>query len=92
MPRSDYIKHFARNEVDEYVGTEPERAWGDEDLEEAFGRYRDFRPTRWVMKSEDGGARGSKGGAMALVPGKEVFVAAEEGAERGDGGRLLKEG
>jgi len=86
MPRSDYIKHFARNEVDEYVGTEPERMWGDEELEEAFGRYRDFRPTRWVMKSEDGGTRGSS----ALVPGKEVFDAAEVN-EGGDGGRLLKE-
>lgn len=54
MPRGDYIKFFARNEVDEYVGTEPERAWSDDDLEEVFGRYRDFRPTRWVMKSEEG--------------------------------------
>lgn len=87
MPRSAYIKYFARNEVDEYVGTEPERSWGDEDLEEAFGRYRDFRPTRWVMKSEDGGSRGG----AALVPGKEVFVAAEASG-RGDGGRLLKDG
>jgi hypothetical protein len=88
MPRRDYIKYFARNEVDEYVGTEPEKTWGDEDLEEAFGRYRDFQPTRWVMKSEDGGNRGK--GSSALVPGKEVFVAAEV-SERGDGGRLLKE-
>lgn len=87
MPRSDYIKYFARNEVDEYVGTEPERPWGDEDLEEAFGRYRDFRPTRWVMKSEDGGSWG----ASALVPGKEVFVAAEASGS-GEGGRLLKDG
>jgi hypothetical protein len=86
MPRSDYLKHFARNEVDEYVGTEPERRWGDEELEEAFGRYRDFRPTRWVMKSEDGGARGTS----ALVPGKEGFDAVEV-TEGGDRGRLLKE-
>jgi hypothetical protein len=88
MPRRDYIKHFARNEVDEYVGTEQEKTWSDEDLEEAFGRYRDFRPTRWVMKSEDEDSRGK--GSLALVPGKEVFVAAEL-TERGDGGRLLKE-
>jgi hypothetical protein len=86
MPRSDYIKYFARNEVDEYVGTEPERVWGDEDLEEAFGRYRDFRPTRWVRMSGDGGKKGDS----ALVPGKEVFVAAEA-SETGDGGRLLNE-
>jgi len=86
MPRSDYIKHFARNEVDEYVGTEPERVWGDEELEEVFGRYRDFRPTRWVRMSGGGGRRGSS----ALVPGKEVFAAAET-SEMADEGRLLKE-
>jgi hypothetical protein len=88
MPRRDYIKYFARNEADEYVGTEPEQSWNDEALEEAFGRYRDFKPTRWVMK-EDGDSRGK--GSASLVPGKEVFVAAEV-CERGDGGRLLNEG
>lgn len=83
MPRSDYLKYFARNEADEYVGTKPEKSWNDEELEEAFGRYRDFRPTKWV-RSEAG--RGSS----ALVPGNEVFAAAEAN-EVGDGSRLLNE-
>jgi hypothetical protein len=82
MPRSDYLGYFARNEVDEYVGTEPERSWNDEELEEAFGRYRDFQPTKWVKRSE------GVGGPSALVPGKEVFVAADA-SEEGDGSRLL---
>jgi hypothetical protein len=87
MPRRDYLKYFARNETDDYVGTEPEKSWNDDDLEEAFGRYRDFKPTRWVMK-EDGNSRGK--GSASLVPGKEVFVTAEV-SERGDGGGLLNE-
>jgi len=86
MPRRDYTKYFARNEADEYVGSEPEKTWSDEDLEEAFGRYRDFQPTRWVRKSGDKGGRGTS----ALVPGKEVFAAVEV-SEGGEGGRLLNE-
>lgn len=79
MPRSAYLKYFARNEADEYVGTEPEQTWNDEELEEAFGRYRDFLPTKWV-RTEDPGA------PPTLVPGKEVFVASE--GDYSDGGLL----
>ena len=91
MPRSSYLQHFARNEADEYVGTEPEKIWDDERLEEAFGRYRGFKPTRWVREERrDDGAGGGEG-VFALVPGKEDFAAAAEG-EDGDAGRLVKEG
>lgn len=87
MPRRDYTKYFARNEADEYFGTEPEKTWSDEDLEEAFGRYRDFQPTKWVRKSGDKEGRGT----ASLVPGKEVLAAAEA-SEGWEGSRLLKEG
>ena len=88
MPRSSYLQHFARNEADEYVGTEPEKVWDDERLEEAFGRYRDFKPTRWVREERRDGGVGAEG--FALVPGKEGFAAAE--GEDGDACRLVKEG
>lgn len=86
MPRNAYFKHFARNEADEYVGTEPERLWNDDDLEEEFGRYRDLKPTKWVIRSEDGTGKGT----CSLVPGTEVYVAAEM-SEREEESRLVSE-
>lgn len=39
MPRRDYLKHFARGTEGEYIGTEPYRRWGEEELEEQFKQY-----------------------------------------------------
>ncbi len=40
MPRRDYLRFFARNRDNVYVGTEPERVWTEEELEERWGRFR----------------------------------------------------
>lgn len=39
MPRRDYLRWFARDIHGNYVGSEPERAWTEEELDEAFRRY-----------------------------------------------------
>lgn len=39
MPRRDYVKWFARDKDGNYIGTESERAWTEEELDEAFRRY-----------------------------------------------------
>lgn len=43
MPRKDYKQYFARGLRGEYVGSEPYRRWREEELEEAFGRYKPVR-------------------------------------------------
>ena len=40
MPRRDYLKWFARDLEGEYVGSEPYRKWGEEELEETFKQYK----------------------------------------------------
>ena len=40
MPRREYKKYFARGLKGEYIGTEPERRWTEQELNEAFGMYR----------------------------------------------------
>lgn len=40
MPRREYKKFFARGVQGEYVGSEPERSWTEEELDEMFGMYR----------------------------------------------------
>ncbi|CAD6443529.1 bfd9d5a9-58d4-4a48-80d0-dcb302a45a12 [Sclerotinia trifoliorum] len=40
MPRREYLKHFARGQSGEYIGTEPHRRWTEEELEQTFGRFR----------------------------------------------------
>lgn len=40
MPRREYLKFFARGLKGEYVGSEAERRWTEEELEEAFGEFR----------------------------------------------------
>jgi hypothetical protein len=54
MPRKDYLKYFARDKNNNYVGTETERIWTDEDLELKFGKYKGLGNTRWVMGREAG--------------------------------------
>jgi len=39
MPRGEYLKHFARGQGGEYVGTEPHRRWTEEELEKTFGKF-----------------------------------------------------
>ena len=53
MPRRDYLKWFARDLEGKYIGTEPYRKWGEDELETAFKQYkpvmvkkRGFRPAR----------------------------------------------
>jgi hypothetical protein len=40
MPRGDYLKYFAKDTRGNYIGTEPQRAWTELELEERYGRYR----------------------------------------------------
>lgn len=39
MPRGEYLKHFARDEGGVYIGTELQREWTCEELEERYGKY-----------------------------------------------------
>jgi hypothetical protein len=39
MPRRKDLKYFARDEKKNYVGSEPERTWTDEQLDGMFGQY-----------------------------------------------------
>ncbi|KAH6711817.1 hypothetical protein BKA61DRAFT_578247 [Leptodontidium sp. MPI-SDFR-AT-0119] len=54
MPRSEYLRYFARDKNNKYIGTEPERRWTEQDLEEEFGVYQDLPPPHWEMKESDG--------------------------------------
>jgi len=44
MPRSEYTKYFARDKSGAYVGTEEERSWTEEELEERYGAYKSVLP------------------------------------------------
>lgn len=39
MPRGEYKKHFAKDNSGRYIGTEPQREWTEEELEDEFGQY-----------------------------------------------------
>jgi hypothetical protein len=39
MPRREYKKYFARDKDGKYVGTEPQRVWTEEELQNEFGQY-----------------------------------------------------
>jgi len=39
MPRREYLKYFARDAKRNYIGSEPERDWTDEQLDDMFGKY-----------------------------------------------------
>ncbi|PVH77406.1 hypothetical protein DL98DRAFT_517376 [Cadophora sp. DSE1049] len=54
MPRADYLKYFARDKNNFYVGSEPERMWTAEELDEEFGMYQDLPPPLWSMVESDG--------------------------------------
>lgn len=40
MPRSEYLKHFAKDEHGNHIGTEEWRPWTAEELEQTFGKYK----------------------------------------------------
>ena len=40
MPRRDYLKYFAKDDDGAYIGTEPQKQWTEEELEERFGQHR----------------------------------------------------
>jgi hypothetical protein len=54
MPRKEYLKYFARDSKNMYIGTESERIWTDEELESRYGRYRNFERPRWVVGRDAG--------------------------------------
>lgn len=39
MPRRDYRRFFVKDKFMNYIGTEPEREWEEEDLMRRFGAY-----------------------------------------------------
>lgn len=39
MPRREYLKYFAKDDDGNYIGTEPQRSWTDEELDEIFTQH-----------------------------------------------------
>lgn len=54
MPREEYLKYFARDMNNRYIGTETERIWTDEVLESKFGKYRGSDKPKWVVGRDEG--------------------------------------
>lgn len=81
MPRRDYKRHFARDRDGNYVGTEPEREWYEDDLEREFGQYQSMAlrsvPDEKVMR------RDSVASAAGRRSGGES-VDGEQGVQRRD--------
>jgi hypothetical protein len=50
MPRREYLKHFARDDHGNYIGSELQRSWSKKELDANFGEYQRTRPARWVMR------------------------------------------
>lgn len=40
MPRRDYQRFFAKDNKGVYIGSEPYRRWTEEELDEAYGKYK----------------------------------------------------
>lgn len=51
MPRGEYARFFKHDAQGNYVGTEPEREWAEEEIMEKYGQYQAL-PLRSVV---DGG-------------------------------------
>ncbi|RMZ33910.1 hypothetical protein D0859_01928 [Hortaea werneckii] len=41
VPRREHQRYFARDYKGNYIGTEPERLWNEEEVEAMFGQYQD---------------------------------------------------
>jgi hypothetical protein len=48
MPRGEYARYFKHDAQGKYVGTEPEREWGEEEIMAKYGQYQDL-PLRSVV-------------------------------------------
>jgi len=48
MPRGEYVRYFRHDAQGHYVGTEPEREWGEEEIMEKYGQYQDL-PLRSIL-------------------------------------------
>lgn len=55
MPRRDYKKWFVRDREGNYAGSEPEREWTRDDLDEEFGKYQSM-PIRSIPGGSECGA------------------------------------
>lgn len=42
MPRRDYKRYFRRDKDGGYAGTEPERDWDEDEINQEFGAYQDL--------------------------------------------------
>ncbi len=40
LPRSEYDKYFAKDKKGNYTGTEPQREWTENELDEKYGKYK----------------------------------------------------
>ncbi|KAK4986992.1 hypothetical protein LTR66_004829 [Elasticomyces elasticus] len=55
MPRREYLKYFALDEQGNYIGSEVQHPWSEEELLETFGKYRYAQTGRWMLREEEGG-------------------------------------
>ena len=44
MPRSECERFFARDEKGSYIGTEEQRTWTEQELEDRYGKYKTALP------------------------------------------------
>jgi hypothetical protein len=66
MPRREYMKYFAKDDEGVYVGSEAQRVWTDEALDEMFGVYQEAgRVRRGRQSVGDVLASGLAGGLAA---------------------------
>jgi hypothetical protein len=74
MPRKDYKAYFARDRNGNYAGTEPEREWTQEQLDEKFGEFQDM-PLRSIPGASE---YGEGDGRSFSVSGSESATEAVE--------------
>jgi hypothetical protein len=48
MPRGEYARYFRHDAQGRYIGTEPEREWGEHEILEKYGQYQEL-PLRSVL-------------------------------------------
>jgi hypothetical protein len=48
MPRGEYARYFRHDAQGRYIGTEPEREWGEHEILEKYARYQEL-PLRSVL-------------------------------------------
>ncbi|KAK6420687.1 hypothetical protein LTR95_016920 [Oleoguttula sp. CCFEE 5521] len=45
MPRGEYLRHHRHDHEGKYVGTEPQKDWTEEEVEERYAQYQEMRLT-----------------------------------------------